>query len=484
MSWTSTRRAGAIASLSFGLCLITVFAAEGRAEEVTTGDILAEGDALAEDGKYEEAILKYKEAFDYLVPRVRKLEFKEPVRPRLMTRGELRDYMLAEFQQEYTPAEWKLTDRGLKALGFVPADTDVRETMLNLLTEEVGGFYNPRSKELFLIREEPRKKRSVLTRFLSGPEFDPEGQRIVLSHEMTHALADQHFDLLALDKLATGNDDMLLAIASLVEGEATLVMMSEMLDGEAGSDVTSLPPERIDFVFNVMNFMMPMVGGRAVRTSPPIFYKTMVFPYHKGCVFVLELANRDGWDAVNQAFRDPPLSTEQIMHSDKYVHRDYPTAIDLPQFSDILGDKWTFVGANTLGELQTAVLLEMAPDAGEAAAGWDGDRYAVYENDEGKLGLAWFTTWDSADDAREFAYTYSYFASTYWLKEEAKTAKTAASALQEAARRRAPLPHGGVLHIGVRDSDVVVLLGFSDDETDRLLPELLASQKAPLTARR
>jgi hypothetical protein len=230
--------------------------------------------------------------------------------------------------------------------------------------------------------------------------------------------------------------------------------------------------------------MMPVMSGRAVRTAPSIFYKTLIFPYHKGCVFVLELANREGWEAVNQAFRDPPLSTEQILHAEKYLHRDHPTAIELPQLGDVLGEDWTFVGANTLGELQTAILLEDAPDPSDAAAGWDGDRYAVYEKKEGQLGLAWFSTWDSASDAREFAVNYAHFAALYWLKEDEQVAKQIASALADDPQWRAVSPAGGVAHVEIRGSDVIVLLGFSADETDRLLPELLSSQKAPLVVNR
>jgi hypothetical protein len=186
----------------------------------TAEELLAAGDQLVEEKNYDEALLRYKEAYELIVPQLRTLPFREPVAPRLMVRSELKDYMAAELAKEVPPPLMKRMDRSLKVLGLVPETLDVRETLLNLLTEEVGGFYNPRTKEMFLIREDP-VKRTFLSRLLKGPEFNAEEQRVTLAHEMTHALADQHFDLVGLDRATGGNDDMAIAISSLVEGEAT-----------------------------------------------------------------------------------------------------------------------------------------------------------------------------------------------------------------------------------------------------------------------
>jgi hypothetical protein len=448
--------------------------------------LFAAGDALAAQGKYDEALLKYKEAYDQLVPLIRGLPFKQPVQPRLMARPELREYMLKEFETDYTPAEWELMDGTLKVFGFIPPTLSFRETMLNLLTEEVGGFYNPRSKELFLIKEEPRK-RNIVARLLSGPEFDAANQRIVLSHEMTHALADQHFDLLGIDDFAKNNDDMLLAVSALVEGEATLVMMSELLGDEVAMDrLTRLDPSRIDFIFKFMNFLTPFVGGRTARTAPPIFYDSLVFPYHKGCVFVLHLSNRGGWDAINDAFREPPVSTEQILHWEKYRReRDDPTAIELPALGELLGDQWHELGSNTLGELQVTILLDRTPGGPHAAAGWDGDRFQVYRGPAEQLALAWFTTWDSDDDAREFAAACSRYLVSKRLAGNEQEARAAAVSWSAEPRQTWRREHQGYLaHIELRGSDVVVIAGFPPEETERVLPAMWESQKAPLTIRR
>ena len=121
-------------------------------------------------------------------------------------------------------------------------------------------------------------------------------------------------------------------------------------------------------------------------------------------VFCAKLTNKGGWAAIDEVYRDPPLSTEQILHPEKYREKpDYPMSIDLGSLA--AGEGWKEAGRNVLGEMQLAILLKKHGGKA-AAAGWDGDRYAVFEGPKGKLGLVWASTWDSEDDAREFMRGY------------------------------------------------------------------------------
>ncbi|MBM4000709.1 MAG: hypothetical protein FJ297_14425 [Planctomycetes bacterium] len=487
----------------------------------TAKELLDAGDRLAKEKNYDEALLRYKDAYEQLVPAVRKRSFKHPVRPRLMKRSEVRQYMIDEMQKEVTPAELALMDGSLKAFGLVPAELDVKEVMVNLLTEEVGGFYNPRTKEMFLIREDPRK-RGVFSALLGRKEFNAEEQRTTLAHEMTHALADQHFDLVGLDKAVSHNDDMAAAVSGLIEGEATLVMMAEMTGDATDRAERNRGPEEIDAMFDFMMNLMPFVGGRTMRTSPPIFRRTLVFPYHKGTVFVAALVERGGWDAVDGAFLDPPVSTEQILHPEKYLgnkdDRDLPMAIGLPVLDDpFRSTDWKSIGQNSLGELQIAVLFEKSPGGTDAPRGWDGDAYAIFERPDGARGLAWFTTWDSVEDSREFAATASqYFAglatSAVARDAEAKadsakadSAKTddsnvsggAGDGSDGGAREPAERPFdawkdapdtkewnraidGRVVWVETRGRDAIVLSGFSEELTRAVRARLWESCKAPM----
>jgi len=464
-------------------------------------ELLNSGDNLAKEGKFDEALLTYKNAYEKIVPGIRHLEFRETVQPRLMNRSELRTYMTSEYQKEYTPEELKLLDRSLKAFGMVPSSVDVKELMISLLTEEVGGFYNPRTKEMYLIREDV-KKGNFLSRLIFGGSFDSAEQRVTLSHEMTHALSDQHFDLQSFDKVANGNDDMMMAISALIEGEATLVMMSELL-GDPSATVTDIEPERIDMAFRLSNMATPLFGGRTIRGAPSVFRESLIFPYHYGCVFVARLTNREGWDAINRAFHTPPLSTEQILHWEKFVptegnptaERDDPTAVELPKLEEALGGKWKPLGQNTLGEFQTRIMFEESRDSVEAAEGWDGDRYSILEAEDGRLALAWFTTWDSDNDALEFSnVAVPWFTRVaYQSTANDDNPDSLRNVALEASRTWRSASGAGVyqkdfedrsVFVELRGQDVIVISGLPSSELKQAAESLWQSQKAPLTIRR
>ncbi len=195
----------------------------------------------------------------------------------------------------------------------------------------------------------------------------------------------------------------------------------------------------------------------------------MTFPYLRGLVFCTRLANDDGWKAIDKAYRDPPLSTEQILHPDKYLaHADPPLAIDLGRLD--AGCGWKEAGQNVVGELQLSVLLK-SYDGRRAAAGWGGDRYAVFEGPEGHLGLVWRTTWDTEDDAREFARSYARFQTTK-LAEGAEEPKEVPDSLRRSH-------DGAIFAVERRGADVAVLEGFSEEATDRLLEAAFHASKCP-----
>jgi hypothetical protein len=451
--------------------------------------LLAEGDALADKQDYAAAVLRYKEAYEQLVPELRGRKFLQPVKPQLMTREELKKHMAKLVAEDYTDEELRQTDRALKAFRLVPADLDLKATMTSLLTEEVGGFYNPKDKAMVLIREggdEPKKKKGLFSRLLGGEEkFDKAGTKITLAHEMTHALQDQHFDLQTLDKSVEHDDDMALALTSLVEGEATLVMFAEMLrDDEGGGDpkdALSYPPAAIDAAFGLLRTMMPFASGKTFQKAPLILRESLIFPYHKGTVFVLHLTNHSKWELVDKAFRSPPVSTEQILHPEKFYDKDKldePTAIELPDLAEAVGKSWKKVSSNVLGEFQTTILLADGPGASTrkaqvAAAGWDGDRFVVFENAAKQLGLVWLTTWDSQKDAEEFAATYA--------DHRARKLAPAGNKQPDSDKPAKPRieQEGRAYVVERRGDDVAVVEGFSPEITDRLLAQLVAAKKTP-----
>jgi hypothetical protein len=384
----------------------------------------------------------------------------------------------------------------LKAFRLAPLDMDLKATMTALLTEEVGGFYNPKDKAMVLIREggdEPKKKKGLFDRLFGGgeEEFDKDGTKITLAHEMTHALQDQHFDLQALDRAVEHDDDMALALTSLVEGEATLVMFAEMLRGDGEpKDALKFPPGRMDTAFGLLRAALPFASGPTFKKSPLLLRESLIFPYHKGTVFVLHLTNHSEWKLIDDAFRTPPVSTEQILHPEKFYEKgklDEPMVIELPSLDAALGKEWKPVSSNVLGEFQTTILLADVPGASTAkaqtaAAGWDGDQFAVLENDRKQLGLVWISTWDSEKDAEEFAAAYAD-RRTKSLAPPAAKAKTGGNPRSDGKPSTSAKPElrlertERVYLVERKGSDVAVIEGFSPAVTEKLLAQVFAAKK-------
>jgi hypothetical protein len=373
--------------------------------------LLEEGDRLADEGKPSEAVIRYKSAFEQLLPRLRKIPFKHEVKRDVTKREQLKALLLKEFDEDQTPQEFRANEMAMKAFGLVPRSLDLKPLLVQVYSEEIAAFYDPKTKTMHLI-EEPEAKTKAQPTFLErlfGKKggFDKDENKTVIAHELTHALADQHYDLDKLHRDAKHDDDRSLAVSALIEGEATLAMMGAGMDDWDGSKVVNMPAADLDRGLSLISpFITMMGGGKTLRSAPPIISETMVFPYFRGMVFCAALANDGGWKSVDEAYRNPPVSTEQIIHPEKYRSKlDLPMIIDLGELKP--GAPWKELGRNVLGELQTSVML--GRQGPKAAAGWDGDRYAVFEGPGEKLGLLWLSTWDSEDDAREFAQAYTRY---------------------------------------------------------------------------
>ena len=177
---------------------------------------------LDELGKSQEAWqFRVKRVMEEL-PEIRELNFKKDVIAATQTRKELEKFLIHDLKKELPPEKAQAIEVSLQALGLAPEDMDIRELYTNLLTEQVAGFYNPETKKLYLISEQQQP--SFWDKLISGPKDDSD-DRMVLAHEMVHALQDEYFDLLTLHKSTVDNDDKALALTSLIEGDATLAMM-------------------------------------------------------------------------------------------------------------------------------------------------------------------------------------------------------------------------------------------------------------------
>ncbi|MEO1171210.1 MAG: hypothetical protein AAFX94_04045, partial [Myxococcota bacterium] len=334
-----------------------ILAAPPPAPSIPDGkERLLRGDAAGKAGRYAEAMLEYKEAYDRLLPAIRGLKFLEAT-PTEVVRREALKGRLAETLEDEDRKEIVFFDRALKAFGVLPEVMALEPLMLSLLESEVAGYYDPSRKQITIVdgREEKKPPDSFLARLLSPDEFDPGESRGVIAHELTHALTDQHFDLTQLQSEVKSIDDASMALDAVIEGDAMIAMMGAMGDDYAGAEqIFASGSAYWKFAFDVLAEMVPELSGRTLRAAPPFFRKTMMFPYSYGMVFLLEIGQEGGFDAVDAVYARPPESTEQVLHPERYVNRDPPIRIPEPRWPK----KLKRLGSNVLGEMQIRIILE------------------------------------------------------------------------------------------------------------------------------
>src|SRR4051812_22782586 len=290
-----------------------VFAVPGRADDARDRQagtkLLDEGDRLADEGKAAEAQLRYKGAFETLLPRLRKIPFKREVKRDVTKREAMKAMLLKEFDEDMTPEEFRANELAMKAFGLVPRALDLKPLLVQVYSEEIAAFYDPKTKTMHLIEEPESKAKTppTLLERLFGKTagFDKDENKTVIAHELTHALADQHYDLDALHKEAKNDDDRSLAVSALIEGEATLAMMGAGMDDWDGSRIIKTPAADLDRGLSLISpFLSFMGGGKSLREAPAIISESMIFPYLRGMVFCAKLTNDGGWEAVDEAYRN------------------------------------------------------------------------------------------------------------------------------------------------------------------------------------
>jgi hypothetical protein len=312
---------------------------------------------------------------------IRGLKPTAAVDPVVLDADQLAKNLTAEFDVTYTPEVLKDAEDELITLGLLPVGTSLRAITLAFQGGQVAGYYSPDKDELFVV------SRTAAV----GP-----ADQSTYAHEFTHQLQDQHVDLEALGIDTVDQSDRALARLALVEGDATSVqttwMTTNLTSAELGEVfAAALDPEAL----------------AAFNNAPPYLRETAFFPYQDGLAFVSRLVAQGGYTAVDTAFDDPPDSTEQVLHPEKYTTREAPVTVVIPKgLATSIGAGWSEVAQDTLGELLIGIWLKIggqtALEAPKAAAGWGGDRLALYRGPNGETVVVLITEWDTALDASEF----------------------------------------------------------------------------------
>ncbi|MDP9340441.1 MAG: hypothetical protein M3P45_16415 [Acidobacteriota bacterium] len=286
------------------------------------------------------------------------LKLRTPLKKTLRSREEIRAYVIHEMNDDKNPAERYASARSAEAFGLLPKGFDFDSFMVDLLTEQIAGLYDPKSHEFYIADWIP-----------------VADQRMVMAHELTHALEDQHFHIEAWIKAARPNDDGELAREAVLEGSAMAAMIDYLL-GETGRSLKDLPD------IDPSMLVGDMGATPALKKAPPFLKDSLVFPYFAGLTFSADLLKNGGWTGLPGVFNKPPVSTQQVMHPALYHSGKLPSEITLPDVSSLLGPEWTKLEENVLGEFGWKEVLKQFLDEDRAkslAAAWDSDRYMVYE---------------------------------------------------------------------------------------------------------
>jgi hypothetical protein len=326
---------------------------------------------------------------------LRGLQPNAPIMRALMSPDQLRERVINDFFDDYTDEEAQNDAIVLAVLGLLEPDFDLHNFYIDLLSEQVAGFYDHETKEMYVVQGEG----------FGGLE------RLTYSHEFTHILQDQAYDiekgLNYNDEACETDTERCAAIQALIEGDASILEFQWFGKYATAEDQRQL---------------MEFYGSyeSPVFDSAPDFMKEdFLFPYQEGMAFAQYLYDQSGWETVDGAYRDLPVSTEQILHPERYPD-DRPISVTLPDLGAILDDGWVEIERNVMGEWYTILILAHGLDvstrleeteAQAAAEGWGGDQYVVYFSEQTQATAMVFTTlWEAEAEASEFAAAFERYA--------------------------------------------------------------------------
>lgn len=307
------------------------------------------------------------------VSSIRGLQFKRPVTVKTIAREELKPF-IQEAIEDSTGGDVAGYEAWLAHLHLIPEETDLVSVLVPLYESQIAAFYNQKDHVYYAVED------------TAGDGFMGE---VIALHEFTHALQDQYMEIESTLEALSDNQDAQLALLSLLEGEATLMMAAE-----------SLGPENLGQIAQNLEMFAPTAYD-IVGDFPPFLVYEMIFPYVNGARFVSgEMGKKMDWSRLNSWYESPPCSTEQILHPE---NKHTPPADFSSMIEQVKPRGWNTVFHATLGEARWKFIfrktLEEVP-ADRAAEGWDGDRIVLFSRKD-RQAAVWLTRWDTKKDRKE-----------------------------------------------------------------------------------
>jgi hypothetical protein len=373
-------------------CICVLAAAISGAQQSVTPPAAVPAPAVPQVGATASA--DFIKAADEVLAQMSKLldlPIKEPLKKSLRSKQGIREYLIREEKEDRSDAQRHADTKALEAFGLIPKDFPLDSFMLDVLTDQVAGLYDPKAKEFYIADWIPADE-----------------QRAVMSHELTHALEDQSFHIDPWIKAARPNDDAELARQAVSEGSALAAMVDYTLRDQQVS-VRDLPDVSLLIRSGAVQ---EMDKDPNLAKAPGYIRDELLFPYLAGTSFSQQfLKAHNGWADLNLLFQTPPISTQQILHPELYLTGVKPAVVSLPEWKDLVPADWKLLEENVMGEfgLQEVLKQFLGQDRADTLApAWAGDRYALFENQKTKdTPLVFRLVLDNADDAARFFGQYS-----------------------------------------------------------------------------
>jgi hypothetical protein len=331
------------------------------------------------------------------------LPIKHRVKRKLTSRAEVEKFFLKAFKEDESAKRLQQAELVLKKFGLIPRDSSLEGTLLALYTESVAGYYDPKTKTVYLL-----------------DWLDVDSQRPVLAHELTHALQDQNFGIQQFFKIPKNKADRYdvttseaqSARVAVMEGQAAATMVDYLL-ADRGLTLTSAP----DVARAVQAAMLAEPDAPILSHAPLYLREDMKFPYTYGLNFVLELLKESKQRAFVESFRVPPNSTRQVMDPETYLSKESIPPLPMPDIERTLGDEWKQFDVDTVGEFDISILAReygrTTQQARQIASEWRNSYYyaankrVINPTRPEDISLLYVSRWSSPEAANHFADIYA-----------------------------------------------------------------------------
>ena len=319
---------------------------------------------------------------------MRQQKLTKPIKMGVKSKEQILEFIQLRFKEEYGPDKLDAESRLFKLQGLIPEDMDYGSFVGDLMTEQVAGFYDHIRQELYIAQWIPAS--------IQAP---------IMAHELFHAIQVQEWgaqDFLDSKKFS---QDEINAHAGLLEGDATLVTLAYTAQTMHQPLSLVYQPSILNITAN--SFKLQMLSKEFPTTaSAPVYLKeSLIFPYEKGLKFLSKLLDK-GWkvEDFRKLYKDPPASSEQLLHPEKYITRDIPSEVEFTKEGSEFSEYKEYWGERA-GEFHYYLMLASKlpeKEAAKAAEGWDGDRTVLWQKDEHNVAVT-ALTFDTEKDAEEFA---------------------------------------------------------------------------------